>query len=106
MTINERLFKLLDEKAIKQADLAAYLNIRTSVIGNWKTRGTTPPAELLIHICEYLNISIYELLGVEDKHTNRIENIYKKLSPDDKATVDFIFSKYENTERLSISKIG
>ena len=35
MTINEKLFKLLEEKHIKQAELAAALNIRTSVIGNW-----------------------------------------------------------------------
>ena len=64
MSINEKLFSLLEEKNKTQADLARFLNIRTSVIGNWKTRGNNPPAELLAQICVFLDITINELLDI------------------------------------------
>lgn len=107
MTINQRLFQILDERGIKQADLAKALNIRTSVIGNWKTRGTDPPAEYILHICEFLRISVYELLGDNVDTIDSIENIYAKLDPTDKQVVDIIFDKYrEENAELSSSKIG
>lgn len=105
MSINERVFITLKEKHLKQKDLADYLGIAQSVITNWKTRGNNPPAEFLIQICEFLHISIYELLGVPSN--NELESIYNKLSPDDKAIVDNIFSRYKEPEQQSsTSMIG
>ena len=105
MTINERIFYTLEEKNLKQADLARKLNVRTSVIASWKTRGSNPPIEYTAQICEFLNITIYELLDI--KSENDIETIYKILSPEDKAIVDNIFSRYKNQEqKSSTTKIG
>ena len=103
MTINERLFNTLEEKSLKQSDLAAFLELSTGQITAWKKRGTTPPAEYLINICKFLNISIYDLLGAEPN--NQIEIIYSKLSSEDKAIVDIIFNKYQEQKSLD-SKIG
>lgn len=103
MTINERLFNTLEEKSLKQSDLATFLQLSTGQITAWKKRGTTPPAEYLINICKFLNISIYELLGAEPN--NQIEIIYSKLSPEDKTIVDIIFNKYQEQTSLD-SKIG
>lgn len=105
MTINERLFKLLDEKKLKQSDLAKHLNVSQAVITTWKKRGTTPPAEYLIKICKFLNISIYELLGEDQKTMSELEHLYSKASPDDKATIDFILAKYKE-QKSSNSMIG
>ena len=99
MTINERLFLKLEEKKLKQSDLANFLNLSTGQITAWKKRGTNPPAEYLINICKFLNISIYELLGVNSD--NELENLYKKLTPNDKAIVDNIFERYKEQEQQS-----
>ena len=103
MSINENLFTLLEKKGFKQSDLAKYLDVSQAVITTWKTRKTDPPANKLINICKFLNISIYELLGAEP--TNQIELIYSKLSNEDKAIVDIIFNKYQEQKSLD-SKIG
>lgn len=105
MTINERIFNTLESKNLKQADLARKLNVRTSVIASWKTRGSNPPIEYAAQICEFLNITIYELLDI--KSNNDIEKLYTMLTPEDKAIVDNIFSRYKNQEQKSLdSKIG
>lgn len=104
MNINERLFTYMEQNNLKQSDLARMLDLTTAHITAWKKRGTTPPAEHLINICKFLNISIYELLG--ETPDNSIELIYNKLSPEDKQIVDIIFSKYKETEKSSITKIG
>jgi len=106
MNINEKIFRTIEEKNLKQADLARILNVRTSVITTWKTRKTNPPIEYAAQICEFLDITIYELLGI--KAENEIENIYKKLSKEDKQIVDIIFKKYkiEDNALSSTSKIG
>lgn len=106
MTINEILFKTLSEKCLKQKDLADYLDVNTSVITNWKKRGNNPPAEYIIPICEFLSITAYELLGVEE-HKSEIEKIYNKLTAEDKAIVDIIFDKYKKEDvKLLDSKIS
>lgn len=105
MTINERIYKTLEEKKLKQSDLAEFINVSTGQITAWKKRGTTPPAEYLINICKFLNITIYELLGEENENQSELEYLYSKASPDDKATIDFILAKYRE-QKSSSSMIG
>lgn len=107
MTINQRLFNTLEEKHLKQADLARILNVRTSVIASWKTRGSNPPVDYIAQICEFLNISIYELLGIEPKYQSELEYLYSIATQQDKDTIDFILSRYkDNQEQSSTSMIG
>ena len=108
MTINQRIFNIIEEKHLKQADLAKMLGVRTSVIASWKTRGSNPPIEYAAQICEFLNISIFELLDIENKNYSELEKLYNIASSDDKATIDFILQKYKcNQEQISLdSKIG
>lgn len=79
MTVNERIFNLMEQENIKNADLAKHLNVKNNVITNWKTRGTEPPIKYLVPICELLDITIYELLEIEDK--NDIQAAYEKADP-------------------------
>ena len=83
MTINERIFYEIERQKLKQSDLAKKLNVRTSVIATWKTRGNNPPAEYLIQICEFLGITITDLFNVpysnlSDNEQELLEH-FKKL---------------------------
>lgn len=62
MTISERMFLIIDQKKLKTIDLARKLEIKQSVISNWKKRNTNPPIEYALVICDFLRISIEELI--------------------------------------------
>lgn len=104
MKILNTMFQVMQKKGLKQRDLANYLNINPSVITTWKTRDTNPPTEYIIQICEFLQINLYELFGLENK--SEMEHIYNMMTPEDKQIVDIIFNKYKETTKSSISKIG
>lgn len=66
MKISERIFELMKAKKITQAELAEALGITQPSVGNWKTRGTTPPMEYLPTICDVLGVSWeYLITGTE-----------------------------------------
>lgn len=66
MTINERMFSIMAQKGIKDIELVRHLHKTTSLISTWKTRGTNPPADCIIQICELLQISPHYLLTGEE----------------------------------------
>ena len=47
MTINERFFKLLDEKKVSQKDFCEATGIPKQTVSGWKNRKTDPPASLI-----------------------------------------------------------
>lgn len=66
MSITQRIFELLANQNKKQSELAEYVGISRAAISDWKSKGTTPTAEFLVKICEFLNISLdYLLTGKE-----------------------------------------
>lgn len=67
MEIIERILTVAENKRIKQADIAKALGKGTSLITNWKNRGTTPPAEELFKISELLEVSIEFLITGKEK---------------------------------------
>lgn len=85
MTICERMFAIMNEKGIKAVQLAEKLNVRNSVISSWKTRGSNPPSEYLLQICEILDIDINTLLGAEEKKLTlkeeKLLNYFRKCNP-------------------------
>lgn len=74
MTINQRLFEMLEQRGFKSSDLAKFLNIRDSTVCTWKQRGTNPPSDYLLRICEFLNISTNYLLSGEEVKPQLNEN--------------------------------
>lgn len=107
MTINEKIFTEIKEKSLKKADLARLLQVNTSVIATWEKRGTNPPAEYLVRICEFLNISIYELLGIENE--NKIQEAYDAADPGTQAAIRKLLDIKDNEQsqdELFTSKIG
>ena len=118
MTISERLFETMKKKDIKAKDLAEKLKTSNSTISNWKHRGTPPPAEYIIPICEILEISPYYLLiGKEPAESTEpltakkaaILKAYDACSPERQKIIDEILdikTEQKETEKLYISKIG
>lgn len=107
MTINEKIFTEIKEKSLKKADLARLLQVNTSVIATWEKRGTNPPAEYLVRICEFLNISIYELMGIENE--NKIQEAYNAADPGTQAAIRKLLDIKEpeqSQDELYTSKIG
>lgn len=107
MTINEKIFTEIKEKSLKKADLARLLQVNTSVVATWEKRGTNPPAEYLIRICEFLNISIYELLGIENG--NKIQEAYDAADPGTQAAIRKLLDikdQEQSQDELFTSKIG
>ncbi len=70
MTVNQRLFLILEQRNLKASDLSKCLNIRDSTVSSWKQRGTSPPSDYILRICEFLGVSIQYLLTGENCETN------------------------------------
>lgn len=86
MTICERIFKIIDEKHLKTADLARALDIKQSVLSNWKKRNTNPPIEYVLVICEFLDVSVEYLIdGIDENNSTKEEkkllNAYHSATP-------------------------
>lgn len=107
MNISEKIFNIMDEKHLKQADLARKLNLKTGAVANWKVRGTTPPMEYAANICEFLGISLYELLDIEDSTDKKLIDAYYAADPGTQASVRKLLDIPEDQdEKLLSSKIG
>lgn len=96
MSINERMFLLMQEKDIKPSNIADSLNIGRGVVSTWKTRKTDPPAKYIIQISELLDVSpIYLLNG--KKEEIRICDYNSNLRPGDVEIIEKWQSlSYEN----------
>ncbi len=94
MKIIDRIFNIMESKNIRNIELAEKLNINKSVISNWKTRNTNPPSEMIIPICELLNVNpIYLLTGKEglynlSEEEMNILNKYNLLTERNKGKVE------------------
>ena len=85
MTIGERVLDLLKEKGGRQKELAEALGIGESTVSQWGKPNRNPSSELIIPICEFLNVSPHYLLtGKED--------LFSKLDDEDLECLKLITS--------------
>ncbi len=108
MNTNEFLFKKLEEKGLKQADLAKELNVEKSVITSWKRRGNDLPSKYLMQICTFLEVSIQELLGIEnnDFDSKLLAAYHNANDGTKKAICKLLDIKEEKSSNLYTTKIG
>ncbi len=108
MKINEYIFETMEKKGLKQAQLAEYLKITKSVVTNWKQRGNNPPAEYIVPICEFLNVSVKELLNIDDNSLD--DKIIKAYHNADigtqKSVLKLLDIEEEKSSNLYTTKIG
>jgi len=62
MIISERIFKIIKEKNITQAEFAKRVGIATSTVSEWKKKKTNPSADKIMDICVALDVTPDELL--------------------------------------------
>lgn len=67
MNISQNIQDILKQQKRTQKELAGHLNIATSTVNNWIKLNRSVPAEYIIPICEFFDISPYYLLIGEDK---------------------------------------
>ena len=119
MKIIDRILAIADDKNIRQADIAKKLGKGTSLITNWKNRGTTPPAELLPDIAHILGVSVeYLITGTEriipgtvlPDEEQQLLDYYNASNQDGKSRImeqaEFIAAKYPAQGKSSEYKIG
>ena len=70
MRIGERVLLLADEKGVKRAALAKALGIGRSTVTGWEQSNRNPSSELIVPICELLDVSERYLLTGEEKNTD------------------------------------
>lgn len=63
--IGNNIQKYRKMKQLSQKELASKLNINPSRLSNWEQDQNNPPADMIADICEALNISASELLGIK-----------------------------------------
>lgn len=63
--IGDNIRKYREMNHLSQKQLASRLGITNSRVSNWEQGANNPPADMIADICEALNISASELLGVK-----------------------------------------
>lgn len=66
MTVTQRIFELAQQQNISLSQLSRNTGIPIPTLSSWKKRNTCPSSDKLNAIAKCLNVSINELLGVEN----------------------------------------
>lgn len=98
MTIGNRVLSILKEKGLKQKDLAEFIGTGTSTVNGWKEANRNPSAELILPICEFLDVSTEFLLTGTNADQSRHE-----LSANDEELLDLF---RQLPERNQVKLIG
>ena len=69
-TFSQNLNRYRKARGFKQKELAAVLHISAAAVSSWETGISTPHLETLYRICDVLDISISDLLGIEDHYSS------------------------------------
>jgi len=104
MIISERIFKIIKQKNITQAEFAKRAGIAPSTISEWKKKKTNPSADKIMDICLALEVTPEELLGGSDNEEEKgfvTASSKDRLTPVDWQIInDFHGMKEEQKRRL------
>ena len=109
LSLNERLKTLRKMKDITQEQLADYMNVSPQAVSRWETGVTSPDISVLPQLAALFNISVDELLGVDEtKKQKEISSVINKAEEkiDKNITTEPIIrlrealNKYPNNDRL------
>ena len=74
MYYNEKIELVRNSKNITQKEIAEYLGIKQQQYARYEKGVNIMPVTYLPKICEYLNISADDVLGIEKKKKEKIHN--------------------------------
>ena len=102
MIISERIFKIIKEKNITQAEFGKRAGIPTSTISEWKKRKTNPSADKIMDICVALEVTPEELLtgrGIDEKSGFSETEDRDRMTPIDWKLIDDFHGMREAQKR-------
>jgi transcriptional regulator with XRE-family HTH domain len=77
-TFGKRLIQIRKAKGLTQVELGKMIGVSQRIIHHYENKAEYPPAQKLIEIAGALNMSIDELLGVNDNSGNAM---YQDIKP-------------------------
>ena len=102
MIISERIFKIIKEKNITQAEFAKRVGIATSTVSEWKKKKTNPSADKIMDICVALEVTPEELLtgrGIDEENGFTEMESKDRLTPVDWQIIDDFHGMKEAQKR-------
>ena len=106
----ERIRFYRKKKGMEQKQLAQMLGITGNAVTNWENGRSRPDIQTLPRLCEILNVSLYELLGLPDpyvQYTLDEQNMmtdYRTLSEAHQKFVQKMVSDLRMTEKLVVMR--
>lgn len=93
--------RLLDEKGLKNADISRETGISNMTLSDWKRGKSTPKADKMQKIADFLGVSVSYLMGWDEEQINAIEEERKDVidyivKQDEKLNEIFEFNLSEN----------
>lgn len=83
-----KLKEFREEKGLTQKELAIKLSVDAHNVGDWERGKCEPSAAMLYKLSNALEVSIYELIGVEDYYHTYSQSTDQTLSKDEKTMLD------------------
>ncbi len=106
----ERIRYYRKKKGMEQKQLAQMLGITGNAVTNWENGRSRPDIQALPRLCEILNISLYELMGLQDPNihcTPDEQNMitdYRALSEAHQKFVQKMVSDLRMAEKLRVMR--
>lgn len=100
-TFSQNLARIRKDRGMSQLDLANKSGISRRMIGHYETHVSTPPLDKIQILADSLEITVSDLLGLEEKQSKRHEYNYdlrllKKIKQ---------LSQFNNEDRQTIYKM-
>ena len=88
MKIYEKIFARLEELHMSQTELSRRTGIATSTISDWRKKQINPQADKLVSICKALDMTLVELLCVEENEEQTATNNLQYIGLDSALVYD------------------
>lgn len=107
--LSERLKMLRKMKDLTQEQLADYMGVSPQAVSRWETGATSPDISALPMLAELFNITVDELLGIDEKAKHEEifatiaeaeKEIDKNITAEPIKKLREILNKYPNNDRL------
>lgn len=103
MSIGKKLLSLRQQKGISQQELANYLHVTRQTVSKWESDLSLPDMKLSLAIAEFYNISITELLGIEEETS---QDSLKQLYEGTNIVLDNMQKEFKKTRFFDFCIIG
>ena len=91
-TVCKNIMYFMEERGLRQTDLAEKLDLNKKTLSNWLHFRSRPDISLLPSICEALHVSLPQLYGIQESNLSPEEQLhlasYRRLDADQQRYID------------------